>query len=230
MRAIIIPARSGSKRIPGKNIANFLGKPMLQYSIQTAIDSNLYHNIIVSTDDKNAAGLATDLGVYTLPDRPKSISGDVTPITDVVKYEIGKHNLQKYSSVTLLFACAPLVEPIDLILATEKFEKQDSCSSLMAVAEYPAPTEWALSIESDEIIFNNPELLEFSSSALIPKYYDAGQFYMYQPMKLLDSRTHLITKGIMPFIVQKVKAVDIDDPADWELAERLYFAQHQFKR
>jgi len=230
VRAIIIPARSGSKRIPRKNIANFLGKPIIQYSLETAIKTKLYENIIVSTDDREIAQLATDLGVYTLPERPSGLSGDTTPIIDVVKYEIEKNHFQEYWSVTLLFACAPLVEPVDLQMATDKFEAQNSFSSLMVVAEYPAPIEWALSIRSDEVTFEHPELLEFSSKTLSQKYYDAGQFYIYQPAKLLDSKSRLVTSGILPFVFPNSKAVDIDSPEDWEFAERLYRAHFHFRR
>lgn len=230
MRAVIIPARGGSKRIRRKNIASFLGKPIIQYSIETVIRAEIYDEIIISTDDQEISDLASSLGIITLPDRPSYLSGDNCSIIDVAKYEIRKNNLKDFLSVTVLFACAPLVTPCDLVKATEEFEQQQHCSSLMTVAEYPVPTEWALTIESKEAVFEQPVRLKESAADLITRYYDAGQFYIYHPGKFLTSNSGLVTQGIMPFIIPREQAVDIDTVADWQFAERLYWAQTQFKR
>ena len=150
MRSIIIPARAGSKRIPRKNISMFLGKPIIQYSIECAINSNLYSQIIISTDDEEVAELCTSLGIPTKPNRPLRLSDDKTPIVDVLRYEIADKSLREHASVTLLFACAPLVEPSDLVASIESFESQDKCSSLMSVAKFPVPVEWSLSIVENQ--------------------------------------------------------------------------------
>lgn len=225
MRALVIPARAGSKRIPRKNISNFVGKPIIQYSIECALNANIFDKIIVSTDDSEVANLATSLGVPTRPGRPSALSDDVTPIVDVLRYEIENNSLADCSSVTLLFACAPLIEPSDLIASTEKFESQSACSSLMTISRYPVPIEWSMSIVKDEVIFDNPHLLATSSAQLADKYFDAGQFYVYDPKKLQNTPTGLITKGILPFVIPPFKAVDIDNLEDWKFAEMLFSAQ-----
>lgn len=225
MRSVIIPARAGSKRIPRKNISSFLGKPIIQYSIQSAIDSNLFDEIVISTNDGEVAEIATGLGVPTKPNRPQRLSDDVTPIVDVLRYEIEDKSLGNHSSVTLLFACAPLLEPSDLVSATKLLESQESCSSLMTVAEFPVPIEWALSVVNNQVLFNNPELLSTSSDNLKQSYFDAGQFYIYKPKSLGSGESGLITEGILPFLIPRNKAVDIDNYDDWKFAERLYSAQ-----
>ena len=225
MRSLIIPARGGSKRIPKKNTCNFLGKPIIQYSIECALNSNIFDEIIISTDDDKTAELASALGIPTNPNRPSSLSDDTTPIIEVLRYEIENKSFSTHSSVTLLFACAPLVKPKDLVNAVSMFENQSKYSSLMTVAEYPAPIEWAISIEKNEVIFDRPDLLAVSSADLRHKFYDAAQFYIYQPEKLMSSSTGLITTGILPYIIPRNIAVDIDTYEDWELAEKLYKAQ-----
>jgi len=225
MRTVIIPARAGSKRIPRKNTSSFLGKPIIQYSIENAMESSIYDKIVISTDDETVAELATDLGIPTKPDRPSRLSDDETPIVDVLRYEVTNKRLIDHTSITLLFACAPLVESEDLISATALFENQEECSSLMTIAEYPVPTEWAMTIEDRKVVFESPQLLATPSNKLKQKFYDAGQFYIYKPRDLDRKTPGLITDGILPFLIPKHKAVDIDNYEDWKLAEKLYSAQ-----
>jgi len=225
VRSLIIPARAGSKRILRKNISNFLGKPIIQYSIESAIRSNLFDEIVVSTDDPDVAELATKLGVPTKADRPENLSDDITPIVDVLRYEIENKFLFEHTSVTLLFACAPLVEAADLASAIKMFETQEKCTSLMTVAKYPVSIEWAMSIVDDEVVFDNPRFLSTPSHKLKQSFYDAGQFYIYNPRTLGNPDNGLITAGILPFLIPTYKAVDIDTYDDWRLAEKLYSAQ-----
>jgi N-acylneuraminate cytidylyltransferase len=202
-----------------------LGKPIIQYSIECALNANIFDKIIISTDDYEVANLATSLGIPTSPDRPSTLSDDVTSIVDVLRYEIDNNSLADCSSVTLLFACAPLIEPSDLIAGTKKFESQSACSSMMTISHYPVPIEWAMSIAKGEVIFDKPQLLATSSADLEDKYFDAGQFYIYHPKGLQNMPTGLITKGILPFVIPPHKAVDIDNLEDWKFAEKLFSAQ-----
>ena len=202
-----------------------MGKPIIQYSIECALNSNIFDEIVISTDDVKTAEIASDLGILTFPNRPPILSDDYTSIIEVLRYEIENKSFSTHSSVTLLFACAPLVKPKDLVNAVSRFENQSNYSSLMTVAEYPAPIERALSIVEGEVIFDQPDLLGKSAIDLTHKYYDAGQFYIYHPKKLKRSSAGLITQGILPHVIPRMKAVDINTYEDLDLAEQLYKAQ-----
>ena len=105
----IIPARAGSKRIPLKNIKNFFGKPIISYSINSAKDSGLFSDIIVSTDSKEIAEVANKFGAKTPFLRPKNISDDFTPVIDVTKHAL-KELDQSYRYVCVIYATAPFIQ------------------------------------------------------------------------------------------------------------------------
>ena len=88
MNVAVIPARGGSKRLPGKNIRPFWGKPIIQYSIDAAIKSRLFNRVIVSTDSRQIADLAIQCGAEVPHLRPSDISDDFTPLADVVHYTL----------------------------------------------------------------------------------------------------------------------------------------------
>ena len=111
MNIAIIPARGGSKRIPRKNINFFLGKPIIAYSIKTAIDSKLFDKVIVSTDDKEIARVSKKYGAEVPFFRPKELSDDFTSTNDVVKHTINWliEKGIKVNNVCCIYATAPFV-------------------------------------------------------------------------------------------------------------------------
>lgn len=225
MRSLIIPARGGSKRIPRKNIRMFAGKPIIQYSIEAALSSGIYDNVIVSTDDYEIASVANKLGAESSANRPAKFSNDSSSVIEVIKYEIENHGLQENVSVTCLFACAPMILGEDLVKAVTMFESQNQSTSLMTVAEFPVPPEWALSIVEEQVVFDLPSRLKSSALNFTKKFFDSGSFYIYNPTALMLSQENTVTDGIMPFLVSRDKAVDIDTAADWDFAEAIYMSK-----
>jgi N-acylneuraminate cytidylyltransferase len=203
----------------------FAGKPIIQYSIEAALSSGIYNNVIVSTDDYEIASIANKLGAESSADRPAKLSDDASSVIEVIKYEIENYGLQENISVTCLFACSPMILGEDLVKAVTMFESQNKSTSLMTIAEFPAPPEWALSIVEEQVVFDLPSSLKSSALNFTKKYFDSGSFYIYNPNALMLSQENTVTDGIMPFLVSRDKAVDIDTAADWDFAEAIYMSQ-----
>ena len=123
MNVALIPARGGSKRIPGKNIKFFCGKPIIAYSIETAISSELFDKVIVSTDDKEIAETAKEYGAEVPFIRPAKLSDDYSGTSEVIGHGINCIMDQGWevNSVCCIYATAPLMEKNDLIKAYDIF-------------------------------------------------------------------------------------------------------------
>jgi N-acylneuraminate cytidylyltransferase len=117
MNLAIIPARGGSKRIQKKNIKLFHGKPIISYSILTAISSGLFERVIVSSDDDKIIDISKKYGAEVLSKRSSELSDDFTPINSVIKdvlIELGDEAL-KYKNICCIYACSPFITTDDLI-------------------------------------------------------------------------------------------------------------------
>ena len=145
MNLAVIPARGGSKRIPRKNIKDFLGKPLIAYSIETAIDSNLFDKIIVSTDDEEVAQVSKQYGAEVPFVRPKELSDDFTGTNDVVKHAINWFLEQgaQVDYACCIYATAPLLKSQYLKQGLEKLQAYDK-SFAFSVSSFPAPIQRAM--------------------------------------------------------------------------------------
>lgn len=226
-RLAIIPARGGSKRIPGKNIKIFHGKPIIKYTIDAANKSGLFDKIHISTDDENIKKVVENGEDYFIDFlRPKNLSDDFTPLMPVLKYVVEKYENEfslKFDEVWLLMACAPLLTPGELILASNYFNNMGSDKSMSAVAELPVPYEWIFQMTSEMKLepivkggFAN------RSQDLAKIYFDCGVFYAYDIEVIKNSDGAGSDLNQIGFIYPKGKAIDIDDQEDWEVAEKLY--------
>ena len=117
MNIAIIPARGGSRRIPSKNIKKFLGKPIISYSITTAINSGLFDRVIVSTDNNSIAEIANEYGAETPFLRPERLSDDFTGTHDVVGHAVKwlEDSGEKFDYACCIYATAPLIQIKDLL-------------------------------------------------------------------------------------------------------------------
>ena len=120
----IIPARGGSKRIPRKNIKDFFGKPLIAYSIEIALKSNLFDKVIVSTDDEEIAKIALEYGAIVPFLRPKELSDDFTGTGTVVNHalEYLKSVGENYDFVCTIYATAPFLNEKYLLVGFEKLK------------------------------------------------------------------------------------------------------------
>jgi pseudaminic acid cytidylyltransferase len=224
-RIAIIPARGGSKRIPHKNIKSFNGKPMIAYILSAARESGLFDIIHVSTEDPQISDTVEALGFSVDFMRPSHLADDFTPIMPVLKYVADTYaeRGENFDQVWLLMACAPLIDATDLKAAAQLFEQKASRFPVIAVAEYPVPIEWAFNRASDgRLTPVQLGMFAVRSQDLEKKYFDAGVFSVLPILRVLDSEDAGSDSDFIGYTIPKTKAIDIDEEADWELAEAMY--------
>ena len=205
----IIPARGGSKRIHGKNIKDFFGKPMLAWTIDAARASGIFEKIVVSTESPEIAAIARHYGALVLG-RPKRLSTDHAPLMSVMQ-----HAAENFTDdiICCAYAPAPFLKPADLINASALAQDHEY---IYAATEFPAPIERA--IKGGEMIW--PDHWNTRSQDLPPTFYDAGQFYFGKREAWLEERL-IFTKASKMFVIPRWRAIDINTPEDWEMAEIL---------
>jgi len=224
----VIPARGGSKRIPKKNIKMFFAKPLITYSIQNALESELFDDIIVSTDDKEIAAISQKYGV-SVQFRPKELSDDFTGTGDVVKYVLDtlKKEDKEYDFVCTLYATAPLLQIKYLKEGFEKL-KNSNAHQAFSVTSMPFPIQRTFKITKDgRCKMFTPEHFNSRSQDLEIAYQDAGQFYWE---RLSNHFTDIpFGKDSIPIVLPRHLVQDIDTLEDWTRAEYIYGAINQDK-
>lgn len=225
MNVAIIPARGGSKRIPGKNIRKFSGKPIIAYSIKAAQECKIFDRIIVSTDCKRIAEVAKFAGAEVPFIRPSELSDDYTPTAPVLEHAIrwfeSTGETVKYSCC--IYPTAPFVCSEDLLkgykLLTEK-----NISSVFSITEFEFTIFRGLKINDEGFVEMFWPEHELTRSQDLPRaYHDAGQFYWLDSAKFLRNK-QLYAKDAKPVILPRYLVQDIDTPEDWEFAELMYEA------
>ncbi len=217
----IIPARGGSKRIPRKNIKDFLGKPIIAYSIEAALNSGLFDEVMVSTDDNEIAEIAIKYGAKVPFMRSNETANDVS-----TTYAVIEEVLQKYKSEGLefihaccIYPCAPFVSFVKL---KEAFQKLNHFDTVFPIVQYGFPIQRALQKdETDKISFIQPEFELSRSQDLNASYHDAGQFYWFNIDKLFQNKS-LMSKNTACVVLSEMEVQDIDNEIDWQLAELKY--------
>ncbi len=219
----IIPARGGSKRIPKKNIKNFLGKPIIAYSIETAIKSKLFDEVMVSTDDKEIADIAQQYGAKVPFYRSKKNSDDFATTFDVIEEvltEYGKIN-KTFNNACCIYSCAPFVTDKKLTEAFNKL-KNNQFDTVFPIMEYGFPIQRAVKLNKDDKLdMFNPEHLNTRSQDLEKSYHDAGQFYWMNVKTILEKKK-LITDNTGAIVISELEGQDIDNLSDWKIAEMKY--------
>ncbi|MDD2205262.1 MAG: pseudaminic acid cytidylyltransferase [Bacteroidales bacterium] len=222
----IIPARGGSKRIPRKNIKPFLGKPIMAYSIEAAIESHLFDEVMVSTDDDEFAEIAQQHGANVPFMRSEKTANDFASTADVI-FEV----LDNYASfgkyfdfVTCIYSTAPFVTATRLKEAFDKLQNGNFDAVFTAVA-YSYPIQRSLKIENDRISMLYPEYLTARSQDLQTIYHDAGQFYMATVEAFKEAKSFW-GKNTGGLILSELEVQDLDTETDWKLAEMKYKLLH----
>lgn len=231
-RLAVIPARGGSKRIPDKNIRMFCGKPMVGHILQAAAGSRLFDAIHVSTESQRIADVVESLGYNIDFLRPQHLAGDQTPLMPVLKYvaETYATTGKNFDEIWLLMACAPLIEPSDLIDASKLFASLGGTRPVMTVAPYPVPVEWAFLREDDGLLVpQRPDMLAIRSQDLTPAYFDTGSFYAYPTGTVTKSEGAGDYSAYVGHLLPRHKAIDIDSEDDFSFAELLFIANMRGK-
>ena len=220
-RLLIIPARGGSKRIKNKNIKLFHGKPIIYYSLQTAIKSKLFKKIHVSTDSIKIINIVKKYGFEVDFRRPKHLARDKSLSEDVIRYVYKKFEKKKdyFQEIWCLNACAPLLHYKHLVKASKLIKNKNKI--VLPVTEYSQPIQWAFKFRNNKLIPLKTGNYKIRSQDLIKYYFDSGDFVGI-PTKLLRKRNLKFDKNYIGYIVPKYSSVDIDDINDWKFAEKLY--------
>jgi pseudaminic acid cytidylyltransferase len=223
MTVCVIPARGGSKRIPRKNIKDFNGKPMIQWSIEAANTSNIFDNIIVSTDDDEIAEIAKGLGADVPFIRPKELSDDYTNTTDVIAHatQWAMNEGIDVSIVCCLYATSPFVLPADLQEA-HRIITSENWQYVFSVSEFSSPIFRSFEqLESRGIKMFYPQHFETRSQDLPQALFDAGMFYMGRSEAWLQN-LRVFDEHSFPFKIPAWRVQDIDTTEDWLRAEVMY--------
>jgi pseudaminic acid cytidylyltransferase len=221
-RIAIMPARGGSKRLPGKNIAEFFGAPLLARSLSAARQSELFDTIHVSTDSAQIAEVAAALGHPVDFMRDAGLADDQTPLLPVAKWTLAQYAARgkRFGTVCLLMPTAPLIEAEDLRRAEALYRKHGGRHAVLAVARFPAPVEWALELAPDgQLTPREPGQMQRRSQDLEPAYYDAGAFVFYPAATVTAGQSD--DRNFLAYVLDRHKAVDIDDADDLEFARVL---------
>ncbi len=213
----IIPARGGSKRIPKKNIKDFFGKPLIAYSIQTALESKLFDKVVVSTDNKEIAKIAKEYKAEVLQ-RPKELADDFTSTIEVIKHALGVYS--GYDFACTIYATAPLLQSKYLKEGFEKLQNSDAVYAFSATT-MPFPIQRAFKINgSGRCEMFTPECYMIRSQDLEEAYQDAGQFYWHKLSKRSDEI--MFGKDSIPILLPRYLVQDIDTLEDWKRVEMMY--------
>ena len=217
----IITARGGSKRIPRKNIKNFLGKPIIAYSISAALEAKIFDEVMVSTDDSEIADISHNYGAEVPFMRSEFASSDYALTRDVLLEVLNEY--EKRGKTFEYFSCvyptAPFITPEKLKNAFDLL-KSSSADEITPVIQFSYPPQRAFIIKDGGLVYQYPEYKFSRSQDLEPVYHDCGQFYFY--------RTNIyrgLKKGTgkkLPLIMPEEETQDIDNISDWQLAEIKY--------
>jgi len=214
----LIPARGGSKRIPRKNIRPFLGKPIIEYPIATAMRAGIFNDIIVYTDDHEVRDVAIKAGASYMP-RDKVSDNQST--TDMLLEFL---NIYKKINKKLEYLC--LLYPTSVFITSELLSIDSKLltwyDGVITFNKYSHPIERAFKIKYDGMSMfsemRNPEYEFIRTQDIEESYYDAGQMYFLNVKRFLEQK-RVFMKNIYPVIIN---SVDIDNETDWKKAESFY--------
>jgi N-acylneuraminate cytidylyltransferase/CMP-N,N'-diacetyllegionaminic acid synthase len=220
----IIPARRGSKGLPGKNVKLLDGLPLICHSIKTALKSNLIDRVIVSTEDNEIASIAKDCGAEVPFMRPANLASDTSMVMDAYLHVldfIANENSKPIQSFVALLPTVPLRSSEDIDNAIKIFNDKNA-NSVISVVEAPIPLHWNMRITKEGILENY--LSEFNAiknrQELEKTYVPNGAIYVFRT-EILRSTRQYYTEKTFPYIMPRSRSADIDDLLDFEWVEYL---------
>ena len=222
----VIPARGGSKRIPRKNIRPMSGRPLIDWTIETALTSGAFTEVIVSTDDLEIAQIAESAGASVPFIRPDELANDTVTTGAVMAHAVEFMTNAGFTGedVCCLYPSAIFVTAGDLNRARERLGTPPEGSQyVMTVVEYPHAIQRALRITEDEMATPvSPEFALKRTQDLDRRFHDAGQFYWGKADAWRQLRP--VLDSVKAYVLPQGSVVDIDTEDDWLLAEWIHAA------
>lgn len=218
----IITARGGSKRIPRKNIKDFLGRPIIEYSIKAALEAGIFDEVMVSTDDEEIAEIAKNAGAKVPFMRSEDTANDFATTADVIAEVLQQYktNDVEFDYVCCIYPTAPFVTAKCLKEAMELLMNGNS-DSVVPVVKFGFPPQRGVIIQDGRVSFKWPEFALARSQDLESMYHDCGQFYCLN-IESFEKQKCLVMANTMPYIREEKEVQDIDTMEDWYLAEIKY--------
>jgi len=213
----IIPARSGSKRLPKKNILDLSGKPLIAWSIEAGLNSKYIDKVVVSSDDDEILGISRKFGANIIQ-RPDELAGDTATTFDAIKHTID--SLEKYDYIVLLQPTSPLRNSRHIDDAIELLESKNA-DAVVSVCEMDHSPLWANTINKNLSMkgFLKNEVLNKNSQELEKFYRLNGAIYICKTDKLVEKRTFMLKDNIFAYIMKVEDSIDIDTLIDFRLAK-----------
>ncbi len=224
MRKIaIIPARGGSKRIPNKNIKDFFGKPVISYAIETAIKSNLFDEIMVSTDSEEIKKISISCGASVPFIRSKINSTDNSTIHNVIVEVIREYSKksQNFDYGCCIFPISPL-NKIEILNKCYQILIKGKYHSVLPLSHTDQPIERALKLDkSNRLKFDNPEIFKKMGQDFEPSYFDTGQFCWFNINQTIRTGS-LISSNSTGIILNQFEYQDVNTLNEWEMLKMKY--------
>lgn len=219
----IITARGGSKRIPKKNIRKFCGKSIIAYSIEAAVESGLFEDVMVSTDSEEIAGIAKEFGASVPFMRSEKTSNDLAGTEEVLAEVVSKYKERgiEFDSFCCIYPTAPFITADKLIESYKLLEHKDTYSVIPMVS-FSFPPQRGMRMKENGLVEPvDIDGLNARSQDLPVIYHDAGQFYWIKTKEFLVDY-EIMGSHTRPYIVPETEVQDIDNETDWQLAEMKY--------
>lgn len=219
----IIPARGGSKGLPGKNIKDFCGKPLISYAISEAKKSKYIKRVIVSTDDVDIAKVALEYGAEVPFMRPEALAKDASAALDTYFYtieEIRKIEGIFYQDFIILLPTAPLRNYHHIDEAIDMYYERKA-DSIISVCTSDHPIEWTRIVDEKGVLKPFFEGGNKNRQDYKDTFYPNGQIYIFNYNALKKSKEYYMEKTY-PYITDKKYYADIDDIDDFLISEFKY--------
>jgi len=224
----LIPARQGSKRVPGKNIRPLAGHPAIAYTLAAAIESGVFESVIVSTDSEDVAAIARHYGAEVPFLRPAAFAGDTSPDIEWVEYTLAELQRQgrRWDCFSLLRPTSPFRSAGTIRRALTQFLAQDDVHSLRAIekcAQHPGKM-WVVHGERMSPLLpsdNGDRPWHSMPYQALPVVYVQNASLEIAWTSVVFERHSIAGDVLVPFITDGYEGFDINDPNDWMIAERL---------
>jgi len=224
----LIPARSGSKRLPDKNIGPLSGHPLIAYTIAAALQSNVFADVIVSTDSKSYADVAEHYGAEVPFLRPADIAGDLSPDIEWLDYTLEKlrESGREYDCFSLLRPTSPFRLPATIQRAWQAFLAEKGVDSLRAVekcSQHPGKMWVVRGRRMMPLLPLSPEEQPWHSSQYqsLPEVYVQNASLEIAWTRVVFEERTIAGNVLMPFFTNDYEGFDVNSPYDWRLAEDL---------
>lgn len=216
----VVLARGGSKRLPKKNILDFVGKPLIAHTIEAAKKSQYIDTIVVSSDDDKILDIASKLDINILK-RPDELATDTASSFDAVEHVIKNTKLHDY--IVLLQPTSPLRNNIHIDEAIELVLGKNA-DGVISVTETEHSPLWCNTLGDDDSMANflRDELKNTRSQDLETYYRLNGAIYICNRERLLKEKVFIFDDNIYAYKMNRNSSIDIDEPIDFTLAELLF--------